>query len=422
MWVAERPHLPLLLLGFCCAAVGGAPNTPSILTTVAPPFNLVWDSLNFNTTLRWDYPKTSVTPRFSVEIRLYLDAKTSIVETCRNISEHFCDLSQHVQNPKDYYSGRVKAIVGEEESAFVQSPKFYLSENGKIGPPTLDVSMDGEDVLIEIYHPLTPFTNVTLPDIYEDFTYIVKLDNEEFEVDEEDCYIDACITKVKTPEKGDTQCITARGISKFWAVYGEQSENVCLNVPDMEAKKDYRYRIAMIIVLTFFGITLTFLAALFIWKALQKRNIKLPKSLAFLALNRGSSPTTAERTCVLPVSEQVSPVSLVEHAPLLGLQQPKIPLNDESQIQPVTDVSQNVIENEDPSMPCVNEEPLDEYSTPNNGKANYFQSSASSNDVGSLTANTGPPYPDAGIGTEEELLTVTVSQSFGYDKPHVPLT
>lgn len=387
-----------------------------------PPTNLVMKSYNFNTTLSWDYQDTSLTPpRFTVEIRYYISGKTSVVEACRNISEHFCDLSKNVMNPKDNYWGRVKAIVGAEESPYAESAAFSLTFHGKIGPPTLHVSMDGEQVVIEVYHPPTPFNNLTLLDIYEDFNYILYFGSKEIEFEEEECDSEACATEILLPQKVSTMCISAQGISNHWMVPVERSEEKCLDVINSEANKDQTYRLAMIVVFSIVAVILIILAVLFVFKVLQERNISLPKSLAFFGQKTGTSTGGSESPSN---SEQVFPVSVVERAPLIA-NYPKLP--PEHQLLTEKDVSQNVIETSNPSVLHENEEQSEGYAAPDlssgsSEKDKYFQSDNSTAEVESCTGNPRPNLTYFDVKKSENPSRNVVSQSFGYDKPHVPLS
>ncbi|KAJ1156048.1 hypothetical protein NDU88_008773 [Pleurodeles waltl] len=387
---------------------------------VPPPTNLVMKSYNFNTTLYWDYIDPSLAPRFTVEIRFYLNGERSVVKTCRNISEHFCDLSQNVKDPRDHYWGRVKAIVGAEESPYAESEALYLLENGKIGPPTLYLSMHLQKVLIDVYHPSTPFKNLTLLDIYEDFTYILYFGSKEIKFEEDECDIEACGTEILLPQKVSTVCISAQGISDFWMVLGERSEEKCLDIINSEANKDQTYRLAVILGFSFLAVVLIILAVLFVFKVLQQKQIRLPKSLVLLGQKTAISTEGNESPSN---SENVYPVSLVERAPLIT-NYPKPP--HEPALLTEKDISQNSIENSNPKVPHENEEQSEGYaaadlSSGSSEKDKYFQSDNNTEEVESCTATSRPNLTYFEVKTENPPIN-NVSQSFGYDKPHVPLS
>ncbi|XP_078505521.1 interferon gamma receptor 1 [Lissotriton helveticus] len=421
MQEGARPRLSMVVL-FCWAASWQTARSAPTRTPVLPPTNLVMTSYNFNTTLSWDYQDTSFTPRFTVEIRYYISGKTSVVKACRNISEHFCDLSKNVKNPKDSYWGRVKAIVGAEESPYAESAAFSLPFHGKIGPPALHVSMEGDQVVIEVYHPPTPFKNLTLLDIYEDFNYILYFGNKEIEFEEEECDIEACGTEILLPQKVSNICVSAEGKSKHWMVPVERSEEKCLDVINSEANKDQTYQLAMILVFSIVAVILTILAVLFVFKVLQERNISLPKSLALFGQKTGTSTGGSESPSN---SEQVFPVSVVERAPLIA-NYPKLP-PEPPELLPEKDISKNLIETSNPSVSHENEEQSEGYAAPDlssgsSEKDKYFQSDKSTAEIESCTENPRPNLPFFDLETSENPSRNVVSQSFGYDKPHVPLS
>lgn len=48
-----------------------------------------------------------------------------------NISAHFCDISGEIAGPFDSYWLRVKAVVGSQQSKYVETDEFILRKNGK---------------------------------------------------------------------------------------------------------------------------------------------------------------------------------------------------------------------------------------------------------------------------------------------------
>lgn len=53
------------------------------------------------------------------------------VSTCVNISTNSCDLSREVKETFSPYWFRVKAVVGSEESEYVETNEFILQKHGK---------------------------------------------------------------------------------------------------------------------------------------------------------------------------------------------------------------------------------------------------------------------------------------------------
>ncbi|NWX46909.1 INGR1 protein, partial [Steatornis caripensis] len=120
---------------------------------VPSPTHIIVTSENFKTVLHWQYPPVPETPHFIVEIKPYNSGYYKIVSTCVNISAHFCDLSREIHDPFDSHWLRVKAVVGSQQSEYVETNEFILQRHGKIGPPELNLSRHGDNIMVDIYHP-----------------------------------------------------------------------------------------------------------------------------------------------------------------------------------------------------------------------------------------------------------------------------
>ncbi|NXF53505.1 INGR1 protein, partial [Oceanites oceanicus] len=120
---------------------------------VPSPTQIVVTSENFKTVLHWQYPFMSETPRFIAEIKPYNLGYYKIISTCVNISAHFCDVSREIHEPFTSHWLRVKAVVGSQQSEYVETKEFILQKHGKIGPPKLNLSRHGDKIMVDIYHP-----------------------------------------------------------------------------------------------------------------------------------------------------------------------------------------------------------------------------------------------------------------------------
>lgn len=75
-----------------------------------------------------------------VQLKLYLlllDLFYSLgyyknVSTCVNISAHFCDLSEEICEPYLSHWLRVKAVIGSQQSEYVEANEFILQRHGKL--------------------------------------------------------------------------------------------------------------------------------------------------------------------------------------------------------------------------------------------------------------------------------------------------
>ncbi|NXC19746.1 INGR1 protein, partial [Corythaeola cristata] len=120
---------------------------------VPSPTQIEVASNNFETILHWQYPPMSETPHFIVEIKPYNLGYYKIISTCVNISARFCDLSREVHDPFLSHWFRVKAVVGSQQSEYVETNEFILQRHGKIRPPKLNLSRHGDKIMVDIYHP-----------------------------------------------------------------------------------------------------------------------------------------------------------------------------------------------------------------------------------------------------------------------------
>ncbi|NXV14893.1 INGR1 protein, partial [Cepphus grylle] len=120
---------------------------------VPSPTHIEVTSENFKTTLHWQYPFMPETPHFIVEIKPYNLGSYKIISTCVNISAHFCDVSREIYGPFASHWLRVKAVVGSQQSDYVETDEFILQKHGKIGPPKLNLSRHGDEIIVDVYHP-----------------------------------------------------------------------------------------------------------------------------------------------------------------------------------------------------------------------------------------------------------------------------
>ncbi|NXN28840.1 INGR1 protein, partial [Nycticryphes semicollaris] len=120
---------------------------------VPSPTQIKVTSENFKTILHWQYPPVSETPHFIVEIKPYNLGSYKIVSTCVNISARVCDVSGEIHDPFTSHWLRVKAVVGSQQSKYVETGEFILRKHGKVGPPKLNLSRHGNEILVDIYHP-----------------------------------------------------------------------------------------------------------------------------------------------------------------------------------------------------------------------------------------------------------------------------
>ncbi|NXX45200.1 INGR1 protein, partial [Tricholaema leucomelas] len=120
---------------------------------VPPPEQIVITSKNFKTVARWQYPPMSETPHFIVEIKSYNSGRYKNVSGCVDIAAHVCDLTREIGDAFESHWIQVKAVVGSQQSEYVETSEFILQKHGKIGPPKLSMSRHNDEIMVDIYHP-----------------------------------------------------------------------------------------------------------------------------------------------------------------------------------------------------------------------------------------------------------------------------
>ncbi|XP_072783115.1 interferon gamma receptor 1 isoform X2 [Taeniopygia guttata] len=386
--------------------------------TVPSPTGIVVTSENFKTVLHWQYPTMSKTPHFIVEIKPYNLGHYKNVSTCVNTSAHFCDLSKEICDPYSSHWLRVKAVVGSQESEYVEANEFILQRHGKIGPPKLNISRHGDKIMVDIYHPVFPLS--CIEDIYSNLAYLVTVqgsENETEELYEDNCTMHKCSLKIPVLTESSTYCVSAKGIFESLMV-GTPSEESCTPAPLRQTSSTH----GIIILCVVIGILTVLLTLYCGCKKLRKNNIQLPKSLVSVMrnLNTGALMGPRSEGKYISVTSRLSDLPVIGEVTLLEIE-PK-----EQTVSPVNscDGESSVPSPEAPAK--VEEVPIQESTeevsvdTDEQNcevKESYFISNSSQVDICSKSS-------ESEISTTETQSTVTPSRCFkfsGYDKPHVPL-
>ncbi|KAM9297886.1 interferon gamma receptor 1 [Morus bassanus] len=393
---------------------------------VPSPTQVVVTSKNFKTILDWQYPPMSETPHFIVEIKPYQLGYYKVVSTCMNTSAHFCDVSGEIDDPFASHWLRVKAVIGSQQSAYVETKEFILQKHGKIGPPELNLSRHGDKIMVDIYHPAFPSVELFpwIEDIYSDPMYLVtfwdtKNESKE-EFPEENCTWYKCSLNIPVPAEGSTYCVSAQGSLYGGLMIGAPSEKSCIYVPLKQTLSTQDVVILCGVILSM-SLILTVCCGC---KKLRKKNIKLPKSLVSVIRNlntdnmieskseakyssivtimpgRSASPANAEVTSleVEPKEEIVSSENSSEGASLVP--PPEAPAKAEK--LSVQESTEEVSSGDEQN--CKVKE---SYSISDSGQMDIC-----SNSSGSEVSATE---------IQQTVISSTCLKFSGYDKPHVPL-
>ncbi|XP_032625902.1 interferon gamma receptor 1 [Chelonoidis abingdonii] len=386
--------------------------------TVPLPTNVVIESLNFKTILRWDYMRMPEPPHFIVEIQPYELGKYKPVSICMNTTKHYCDLSKEIEDLTQSHWARVKAFIGLEESEYVETKEFVLRRDGKIGPPTLNVSIERDQIRVEI-RPLRAVRK------YKDFTYKVFLWSGEELIEEHEagpCKKHLCSIDIPFFNTGSTYCVSARGHSSFVSDRGfSQSNKICIHVP-LEQPLDLKN--IMIGVAVFVGLGLI-LAMYYLCKQLKKRKIELPKSLVTVIRNLNSRNvletkpeakyisviTSSSPKPAFSVSDEVNLIDQVDQVKETGTPNP------EDCSEETDTVSSQEISNKTEEMSIhesIAEMTPDDEESPR-VKENYFHSNSSQTELNCIPSDPEPSNTEV----QESLIPKSCNMISGYDKPHV---
>ncbi|XP_040285138.1 interferon gamma receptor 1 isoform X1 [Bufo bufo] len=398
--------LPLLSALTALAAVAG-PTLESATTQVQIPFNLMKKSYNFNSTLYWEYNVSSVTPYFQVEYRYYKNKKWTVVETCVNISRHYCDLSEKITDPYIHYGVRVNAFVGSEVSGYAKA-EFYLINDGIIGPPTINASEDGKYIYIDVDYPNAPHVDKekrNVADYLDDLTYELHSGNEIEGTDE--CDVDGCSFKVLITNQTN-YCFRVQGRSDSVPMTIEKSKETCVNFTvqnGISPKKLYTIIVPISIVVFIILVVSCFLI---------KRKIQA-KTMLPLSLN---SVTKAMTTRDYLPSDRLTKYDQVSISPVDSPEEKMTPeeTNKDLNMSDDSDTRES-IDNGYHSSVGETERKSDEDQSGKeeaSSSKNYYRTENSDSLLVCVKEEDVP---------EQEPLRdlKPVTNSYGYDKPHCPL-
>uniref|UniRef100_A0A8C5Y566 Interferon gamma receptor 1 n=1 Tax=Microcebus murinus TaxID=30608 RepID=A0A8C5Y566_MICMU len=209
--------------------------------SVPIPTNITIQSYNMNPILYWEYQTMPQTPVFTIQVKNYRHAKW--IDTCVNISHHYCNIFNHIDDPSSSVWARVKARVGQKESAYACSKEFILCQHGKVGPPKLAIRKKENQIIIDIFHPLIIVNGEEQGVMYDDentcYTFMYKaivtvngseiLDRIHLQT-EDDCNETQCTLSIPATSVNSQYCVSAEGISDTWGVTTERSKEVCITV------------------------------------------------------------------------------------------------------------------------------------------------------------------------------------------------
>ncbi|XP_006834774.1 PREDICTED: interferon gamma receptor 1 [Chrysochloris asiatica] len=421
---------------------------------VPVPTKVKIESYNINPVVYWEYQHTVPAPVFTVEVKNYKDGVW--IPACQNISLHQCNIFEKVYDPSESVWVRVKARVGQKESAYVETKGFVVCEQGKIGPPKVDVKRQENQIIIDVFHPFIIINGKerTLFDYDEDACYnliydvYVRINGSEVsdkcygeKVDE--CNPVQCWLSIPVSSVNAEYCVSAEG-STEWGVTTTKSEESCITLSDNSTYPIWIPVSAVIIFLVFIFILIIIFCHVKKMNCFKKKSITLPKSLvsvvkhATLETNPESKKYVSLITSYQPFvlekdkavsEEQLSPATVtsmhiegipgkLEHTEFSSETEVVIIEENSSDLVPGSPLTPVRRENSSHSHSNQSEScsiTLNLYHSRNGSDSGLVESDSF------LSDSEFPPNNKTEISTERQnsIILRNTTTSFGYDKPHV---
>ncbi|KAL6039239.1 hypothetical protein STEG23_024132 [Scotinomys teguina] len=269
------------------------------LLSVPVPTNVLIESYNLNPVLYWEYQDMPQTPIFTAQVKNYGD---QWVDACTNISDHHCNIYEQIHDPDTSVWARVKATIGQKESAYALSKEFIMCRQGKVGPPGLFLIMKSDQLTVNVFHPAVTVNGEKHGIMFGDdsacytFDYTIYVQrNRSGEIlytshiidTEEDCNDSLCQFNISVSMLDSRYCVLVDGHSEFWDVTTEKSKEVCISLPHNN-RKDSIW-ILVVLPFIFFLVAALAFAYWYIKKnPFKRKSIILPKSLLSVVKNATS--------------------------------------------------------------------------------------------------------------------------------------
>ncbi|KAM4866116.1 interferon gamma receptor 1 [Thomomys bottae] len=309
-------------------------HTDPELSSVPLPTSVIITSYNLNPVLCWEYQNTTLDPVFTVQVKNYGDGEW--VDACTGITHQNCSIFEQVVDPEDPLWARVKARIGQRESAYVQSEEFTLCKQGEIGPPALNVRRKEDQIIADIFHPLVVVNGqvqgVISEAMYEgscytfDYKVYLRVSGSKSVITKHvrsgNCNETMCQLSIPMSPLDSEYCISAQGVSSDWPIKTEKTKEVCITV--FKSSTSDSVWIPVVTALTLFLAIFSLFVYCLVKNLFRKKSIMLPKSLISVVRNvtsetkpesKYTSLITSCQTLVLEnetriSEEQLSPVKI----------------------------------------------------------------------------------------------------------------
>ncbi|KAM8788985.1 interferon gamma receptor 1 [Rhynchonycteris naso] len=424
------------------------------LSSAPVPTNVKIEAYNLNTVVSWNYPDMPQTPVFTVQVKTYEEAKWN--HAC-NTTHQNCNITSLIIDPADNLWARVKARLGQEESAYAESKEFILCQHGKIGPPKVDIRHKEDQIVIDIIHPLVTENGEELEaECYEEiscftFTYNLyvringsMIKDRTCKPIEDGCYETHCQSSIPVSSLNSEYCISVEGVLENWLPKTEKSKELCLTIFDHKRIGDSVWIPIVAVSLLFLVLTVVVVYCnIKKINPFKRKTIMLPKSLMSVVKNASSEAKSESKDVspiiyqpIVPEHEQVTWEEQLSSATTSSTQtedsagkeehgedlfsETEVGTTEEKTSDTTPGSSRTSVQRGDSVLSSSNQsEPssvtLNSYHSRNGSDSGLMESE------GVLSDSEFPPNNKTEIkaGKPEPIMLRNTTTSFGYDKPHV---
>ncbi|XP_003468557.1 interferon gamma receptor 1 [Cavia porcellus] len=411
-------------------------------SSVPVPTRVRIESYDMNPVVYWNHQSVSHNTVFTVEVKNYGSNKW--VYACKNTSAYYCSIP-NIDDPDLPIWARVKARVGQKESAYVESTSFVLCEHGKVGPPELTVKQEENYIVVDVTHPLVHISLEEQESMHSvgnlcyDFDYKVYMRVNRSETREhilrgDDCFDTPCHLRIPVPLLYSEYCISAEGISEQWDFTTEKSKEDCITIHNSNFN-DFIW-IPIVVAFVLFLVVVLAVTCYFKKISCKKNNIMLPKSLLSVVKNATleTKPESKYVSCVsscqpIAVEKEVLICAEVSPVTVPGMHTAGSP-GEEASPETCTVTADSSDSDLAPSSPGpLTENSLQSSSNESECCTVFLNSYHSRNGSDSGVMGSDGCIPDSEIIPSNKTEIKTEGQepsmprnaplSFGYDKPHV---
>ncbi|OCT93822.1 hypothetical protein XELAEV_18011493mg [Xenopus laevis] len=146
----------------------------SVLSVLQSPENVTIRSANFQHILTWEDTNNNSVIRYRVHYNKFGNPGWAQVPTCTKINKQHCDLTDYFSDLKGFYNARVVSFTRNETSNATTSARFCPVSHTILGPPLVNLSVQGCNVTINIRPPISYFKgtpSMLHNDVYPLITY-----------------------------------------------------------------------------------------------------------------------------------------------------------------------------------------------------------------------------------------------------------